>query len=114
MARKPGINADAPNSEAIATNDKAALVKAVQTPLGSYVLCVLVVEALIGVVGLHDSQHMFAIALLMSAVILILIATVTFLGYNRPESLFAKRPNNLVVLPATKANSIVSKPAMLV
>jgi hypothetical protein len=80
MERNQDPKVDAANLEETVHGDRVGLIKSVQTPLGFYVVAVLVVEALIGVVGLRDPQHTLIVVVWMSVLILILIATVTFLA----------------------------------
>jgi hypothetical protein len=72
---------------------RAKLVQSVQTPLGFFVLVVLVVEVILGALvpatsGIDRSFAMGGMLLIIVA----LIATVAFLAYYRPEALRGDRP----------------------
>lgn len=68
------------------------MIRAVQTPLGFFVLVVLVVEVMLGVFAGLGEGFDRALALSgMIALIFVLIGVVAFLAYSRPEALFGKR-----------------------
>lgn len=81
---------------------RAGLVRSVQTPLGFFVLVVLVVEAILGVVvgattGFDRSVTIAGMLIIIAG----LIATVAFLAYYRPEALRGDRP------PATSPSELL-------
>jgi len=74
-------------------NRRVNIIKTVTTPLGFFVLIVLVVEVIFGAVAGSSVGLAAAITVTgMLLVILSLIAVVTYLAYSRPEALFGTRP----------------------
>jgi hypothetical protein len=72
---------------------RAKIIETVQTPLGFFVLVVLVVEAILGIVASSSDQSTQAIAVYgMLALITSLVAIVSFMAYKRPEALQGRRP----------------------
>lgn len=68
--------------------DRVAIITAVKTYLGFFVLVVLVVEAVLGVLALNSQGQNQLVALYgMLFVIVALIAVVSFFAYRRPEAL---------------------------
>lgn len=67
---------------------RPAIIQTVQTPLGFFVLVVLVVEVIFGGVASITSgiEREYVVGAMM-AMILILVGIVTFLAYARPEAL---------------------------
>ena len=75
------------------TSDRRVdIVNTVQTPLGFFVLVVLVVEALLGVFAAIDTVNRDVIVAGMLGLILVLVGVVAFLAYRRPEALLGARP----------------------
>ena len=85
---------DTPQSET--PSERISIIKAVQTPLGFFVLVVLVVEAiLLGIVaGLSEGIDRTITIVGMLLLIGGLVGIVAFLAYNRPEALFGERAKN--------------------
>lgn len=78
---------------------RVGIIKTVQTPLGFFVLVVLVVEVLLGgVAGLSEGLTPTVTVVGMLVVILALVAVVTFFAYHRPEALSGIRPDKTTVL----------------
>jgi hypothetical protein len=74
---------------------RAGLVRSVQTPLGFFVLVVLVVEAILGVVVAATTDFDRSVTIGgMLVIIAGLVATVAFLAYYRPEALRGDRPGS--------------------
>ena len=73
--------------------DRAQIIKTVQTPLGFFVLVVLVVEAILGTVAGFSEPPAQTIAIYgMLGLITSLVLIVSFLAYMRPEALKGERP----------------------
>lgn len=68
-------------------SNRLNLLKAVKTPLGFFVLIVLVVESILGVIAISTSGENQLVIYGMLAIIVILIAIVSFFAYKKPESL---------------------------
>lgn len=67
---------------------RVSIIKTVQTPLGFFVLVVLVVEVMLGVIAGVSAQPTTTILVVgMLVVLLALIGIVAYLAYNRPEAL---------------------------
>ena len=67
---------------------RANLINTVTTPLGFFVLVVLVIEGIFGVTAsLSDGAHRTYLVAGMIAVILLLVGIVAFMAYQRPEGL---------------------------
>jgi hypothetical protein len=73
------------------------VIEAVKTPLGFFVLVVLVVEVFLGVVaGLSTGNTATITVVGMLVIILALIAVVAYLAHSRPEALAGVRPSAAV------------------
>jgi hypothetical protein len=89
-------------------SDRVGLIRAVNTPLGFFVLIVLVIEAILGTVAGISSGFDRTLSLIgMLVIILALVAVVAFMAYYRPEALSGHRPPSLpvqatVVYPPTE------------
>lgn len=101
-----------PREEEVAKPSQSArinrvdIVRAVQTPLGFFVLAVLVVEAIFGLLAAaSDAPERGYIIGGMFFLLLLLIGIVTFLAYHRPEALAGTRPVDPVQLPAVEPHS---------
>jgi hypothetical protein len=67
---------------------RVSIIRTVQTPLGFFVLVVLVVEAMLGVIaGVSESPATTLTVAGMLVVLLALIGIVAYLAYHRPEAL---------------------------
>jgi hypothetical protein len=72
---------------------RVSIIQTVQTPLGFFVLVVLVVEVILGAVaGVSLGPPATVTVAGMLVVILALVAVVAYLAYNRPEALLGARP----------------------
>lgn len=86
------------------TSIRSDLIRNVQTPLGFFVLVVLVVEAILGVVaGFSDSSNQTIALVGMLVIIGVLVLIVSFLAFKRPEALSGSRPS-IRDTPASKTN----------
>jgi len=75
--------------------DRVGIIRAVETPLGFFVLVVLVVEAILGyITSLSSGAERTYLIAGMFALIFALVGVVSFLAYKRPEALSGKRPRN--------------------
>ena len=104
-----------PRAEA---SGRAAIVNAVQTPLGFFALVVLVVEALLGATaGVVRGVNAGVVVGAMIALIFLLVLLVAFLAYYRPEALQGKRlrEETPALLPDISAAQVehVEAPAVL-
>lgn len=80
------------SSESKNGSSRVDIIGAVQTPLGFFVLVVLVVEAILGTVAALSASGERTIAIAgMLVLIAGLVAIVAFLAYARPEALSGKR-----------------------
>lgn len=91
--------------------DRVRIIETVQTPLGFFVLVVLVVEAILGMVaGLTDRANQVIVISGMLVIIGALIAIVGFLAYYRPEALKGMRPSdNKTTYPLVQGYSAVER-----
>lgn len=97
------------NKEETSTpSTRVGLIRAVRTPLGFFVLIVLVIEAILGTVAGVSSGLDRTLSLVgMLVIIFALVAIVAFMAYYRPEALSGLRPPPLpvqatVVYPPTE------------
>lgn len=75
------------------SSNRVGIIRTVQTPLGFFVLVVLVVEAMLGTIAYTSNGQNTTFALLGMVVILaLLIAVVAWMAYYRPEALTGRRP----------------------
>lgn len=75
-----------------AKTDRVSIIRAVQTPLGFFVLVVLVVEAIFGIVsGISTDAKRTWVVSAMILLIFTLVAIVAFMAYFRPEALRGER-----------------------
>jgi len=82
-----------PKRERESNQTRINIIRAVQTPLGFFVLVVLIVEAMMGILaGISQSIDRTILIVGMLAIMLILIAIVAFLAYYRPEALVGVKP----------------------
>jgi len=89
--------------------ERATIIQAVGTPLGFFVLVVLVVEAIIGsLAGLSASTDRPAIVYVMAGLIVMLTAVVAGLAYFRPEALRGDR-----VAPSPQHQTLPSIPEIV-
>ena len=71
---------------------RVSIIQAVQTPLGFFVLVVLVVEVIFGIItGLSEGSLRTILAIAMVTLIFLLAGFVSFLAYSRPEALHGVR-----------------------
>jgi len=91
--------------------DRVRIIETVQTPLGFFVLVVLVVEAILGMVaGLTDRANQVIVISGMLAIISALIVVVAFLAYYRPEALKGMRPpDNKITDPLVQGHAAIEK-----
>jgi hypothetical protein len=85
MAQHPRANA--PRT----TERRADIIESVTTPLGFFVLVVLVVEAVIGALAAYSPQDRGIIILYMIVILVLLIVVVSALAFFRPEALSGRR-----------------------
>jgi hypothetical protein len=75
-----------------AAGSRLDIIRTVQSPLGFFVLVVLVVEAIIGgVAGFSGANERLYIISIMAGIVILLVLTVTSLAWFRPEALEGKR-----------------------
>ena len=85
-------------------NSRVNIIKAIQTPLGFFVLVVLLVEAIFGVIAsFSDGSHRTYLIIGMFALILLLVLIVSAIAVFRPEALYGSRPIRGVSLPRSNA-----------
>jgi 2-polyprenyl-3-methyl-5-hydroxy-6-metoxy-1,4-benzoquinol methylase len=91
-------------------SERIGIIKTVETPLGFFVLVVLIVEAVFGIVAGFSKESLQSIIIVsMICLIFSLIAIVAFLAYARPEALKGLRAlpyqdqsgNNKIIEPLT-------------
>ncbi len=70
-------------------DEKVQIIEAVKTPLGFFVLVVLVVEVIFGFTASNTNSKEIVVA--MIALIFLLVGIVAFLSYRRPEALSGAR-----------------------
>ena len=90
MLEHPKERSDAVNQETDTPSlpARADLIRTVQTPLGFFVLVVLVVEGILGVTAsLSEGSARTYLVVGMIAVIVLLVGIVAFMAYRRPEGL---------------------------
>lgn len=89
---------------------RVGLIRAVNTPLGFFVLIVLVIEAILGTLaGLSSGLDRTLSLVGMLVIILALVGVVAFMAYYRPEALSGLRPPALpveatIVYPPTEGD----------
>ena len=94
--------------ESSTPSSRVGLIRAVNTPLGFFVLIVLVIEAILGTLAGMSSGFDRTLSLVgMLVIIFALVAVVAFMAYYRPEALSGLRPPPLpvqatVVYPPTE------------
>ena len=80
------------------SSNRVGIIRTVQTPLGFFVLVVLVVEVILGGIAYDSSGLNSTLALVgIVGILLILIAVVAFMAYYRPEALRGVRAPRLPV-----------------
>jgi uncharacterized membrane protein YuzA (DUF378 family) len=85
-------------------DSKVNIIKAIQTPLGFFVLIVLLVEAIFGVIAsFSDGSHRTYLIIGMFALILLLVLIVSAIAVFRPEALYGSRPIRGISLPRSNA-----------
>ena len=84
------------SDESANPRERVDLVRTVQTPLGFFVLVVLVVEAILGVTAASDASNRTALVAGMLCLIFLLVGIVAFMAYRRPEALLGMRPPQVV------------------
>jgi hypothetical protein len=93
---RPAVSEPNPPTDPKTTDkgwSRTAILQAVQTPLGFFVLVVLVFEAVIGVfAAFSDAAERARLIGYMVLLLLLLIAVVALLAYFRPEALRGDRP----------------------
>ena len=94
--------------------NRAQIIETVQTPLGFFVLVVLVVEVILGIVAGFSEPTAQTISIYgMLALIASLILIVSFLAYKRPEALKGIRPTSelhtdlIPQIEKTKINNVL-------
>lgn len=71
--------------------DRTQIIQAVQTPLGFFVLVVLVMEGILTILFISEEELRIFSFISMIVLIFSLVGLVAFLAYKRPEALFGKR-----------------------
>lgn len=80
------------------SQSRTGIIRTVQTPLGFFVLVVLVVEAILGGIALAGNPPDSTYALFgMTGVLIVLVAVVALMACYRPEALRGLRTNHLPV-----------------
>lgn len=69
------------------TEDKVRIIEAVKTPIAFFVLVILLVEGVLGLVGIKCPEQRTIVIIGMLALIFLLIVIVTLLSWCRPEAL---------------------------
>src|SRR5262245_50750348 len=93
---------------------RVEIVRTVKTPLGFFVLVVLVVEAIFGVVaGLSSGPDRTWLVVGMLALIFLLVSIVTFMAVCRPESLRGARPEPIRIGATPPEVVHIKKPRIL-
>ncbi len=87
--------------------NRTGIIRTVQTPLGFFVLVVLVVEAILGGIAYSSNKNNTYALFGMIVILFVLIMVVAFLAYYRPEALRGIRASRLpvqatVVYPPTE------------
>lgn len=72
-------------------DEKASIIEAVKTPLGFFVLIVLIVEIIFAISGTRFEDQQSIIVRAMISLIFVLVGIVAFLAYCRPEALSGVR-----------------------
>jgi hypothetical protein len=72
--------------------ERIDIIRTIQTPLGFFVLVVLVVEVILGVTAASDSSNRSVLVAGMLGLIFLLVGIVAFMAYSRPEALLGGRP----------------------
>jgi len=86
--------------------DRISIIRTVQTPLGFFVLVVLVVKTILGIVaGLSEGMDRTIIIIGMLVIIGGLVGIVAFLAYNRPEALQGVRAGDATSNISVEAES---------
>ncbi len=86
------------NQEKKQQTNRTGIIQAVQTPLGFFVLVVLVVEAILGGLAHSGSAPNNTYALFgMIGILFVLIMVVALMAYYRPEALRGMRTSRLIV-----------------
>jgi hypothetical protein len=80
------------SGEPAQARERIDIIRTVQTPLGFFVLVVLVVEAILGVTAASDSSNRAVLVAGMLGLIFLLVGIVAFMAYRRPEALLGVRP----------------------
>lgn len=94
-------------------NDRRGIIEAVQTPLGFFVLVVLVIEVTLGaVVGVGRAPNPTPLIYGMVAALIFMICVVSLFAYYRPEALTGVRPTsaNFTVLQAKDFGIVITHP----
>jgi hypothetical protein len=92
------------------------IIRTVQTPLGFFVLVVLVVEAIIGgVAGFSGTRDRPYIISIMAGIVILLVVMVTALALFRPEALQGQRAPNMAVIRVQEPElPIIKSPRVLI
>ena len=95
------MSQDAQKNELTPSSVRNDLVKTVQSPLGFFVLVVLIVESIFGV-GLWrvSDENQATVIYFMTALIAVLVIIVAIAAAFRPEALYGRRPEPGVVVKA--------------
>lgn len=89
---KPSRPTRSPTSNRQTTEPRANVIQAVTSPLGFFVLVVLIVEALLGILaGLSGDADRAEFVRIMAAIIVMLIVVVSVLSWFRPDALMGMR-----------------------
>src|SRR5712692_9381528 len=85
-------------------DSRVSIINTVQTPLGFFVLVVLIVEAILGITATFSSGNdkTFLIGGML-ALIFLLVLIVSGMAVFRPPSLYGK-----LVIPTTQTNAVIS------
>ena len=95
-----GKNAEQKQEHKLASTIKYSrvdLISTIQTPLGFFVLAVLIVEAILGVLAIFSNENLkFIIIIIISGIILLLVFLVSGMAIYRPSSLYGKDSQQLI------------------
>ena len=90
---------------------RADIIRTVQTPLGFFVLVVLIVEVVFGVIaGLSEGSNRTSLIIGMMSLIFCLVLLVAGMALWRPESLRGRRPTPSGAMPRSTASQVSRVP----
>jgi len=94
-------------------SDRATIIQTVQTPLGFFVLVVLVVEVIFGLIASLSASQRTYLIVAMTSMMFLLVGVVAFFAYYRPEALAGIRPAAAAELAAASKLETVPEPRVL-